>query len=127
MKSKVFDVLQLVAEDVIPVGHARIAAAVVYKGQIISIGTCRYHSHPFQKKYGPNNKAIYLHAEIDAILRAKRRSVDLSKCDLYISRVKRPSSWSNTFVSGLAKPCSGCSRAIKDEGIRNVYYSLDSD
>lgn len=121
--NKIFDILRVVAEDIEPVAAARVAAAVVYKNKIVSIGYCRYHSHPFQKKFGSNNKAIYLHAEIDAILKAKAKRVDLSKCSMYVARVKRSYSNSNAFIFGLAKPCEGCQKAIKFEGLKDVYYS----
>lgn len=111
--------LQLVARDVSPVRSARIAAAIVYKGRIISIGVCSYKSHPIQKKFGKNQQSIYLHAEIDAISKAHKR-VDLSQCSLYVVRVKYVQ---GKLVDGLAKPCEGCARAISAFNIRNIYYT----
>lgn len=112
-----------IAEDVIPVGHAKIAAAVVYKKEIISIGVCSYQTHPLQKHYGRNSESIYLHAEIDALIKAKRHNVPLNKCDLYVARVKRPGPFSDVYVTGLARPCEGCWKAIEEHGIRKVIYT----
>lgn len=117
-----FEILKVLAEDLTPVAHARIVAAIVKKNRIVAIGTCQYKSHPYQKLFGRNDKSIYLHAEIDAILKAKRRGIDLTKTDMYVIRVKH---LEDNFVYGLAKPCSGCSKAILAEGIRQVYYSED--
>ena len=107
--------------------NIRFAAAVVYRNKIISIGYNRKKSHPFQAKYAKNADAIYLHAEIHAIKNALREiSVeDLSKCELYITRVKKPESHSNHFVWGLAKPCCGCQRAIAEFGIKRTVYTTD--
>ena len=119
----IISLLCTIAEDVIPVGHAKIAAAIVYKKEIISIGVCSYQTHPLQKHYARNSESIYLHAEIDAIIKAKRHNIPLSKCDLYVARVKRPSPFSTMFITGLARPCEGCWKAIQEYNIRNVIYT----
>jgi deoxycytidylate deaminase len=51
---------------------ARLAAALVYRNEIIAMGTNKNKTHPFQKKYASNADAIFLHAEIDAICNALR-------------------------------------------------------
>jgi len=78
-----------------------------------------------ERGYRPDQ--IYLHAEIDAIKNALRLidQDQLSKCDLYIVRVKRKSSKDRAFVYGLAKPCPGCKRAIANFNLRNVFYTED--
>lgn len=107
--------------------NVRFAAAVVYRNKIISIGYNRMKSHPFQAKYAKNSEAIYLHAEIHAIKNALREFPveELTKCDLYIARVKRPRSYSEGFIWGLSKPCAGCARAIAEFGIRRTIYTCD--
>ncbi|HMH10289.1 MAG TPA: deaminase [Candidatus Nitrosopolaris rasttigaisensis] len=111
------------------VGWARLASAVVAKNRIISIGTNSYKSHPFQKKWATNKDAIFLHAETSAIHSALKilDTYDLSDCELYVCRMKRPSQHSTEFVYGMSKPCNGCSRAIAEFGISNVYYTTDED
>ena len=108
--------------------NVRFASAVVYRNKIVSIGINHRKSHPFQKKYAKNSEAIYLHAEIHAIKNALREIPvgDLSKCDLYITRVKRPQSFSDKYVWGLSKPCAGCARAIVEFGIRKTIYTCDN-
>ncbi len=125
--------LSTIAEDVIPVGHARIAAAIVYKNELISVGVCSYKSHPLQKHYGRNTHSIYLHAEVDALIKARSRMADpkqgrlrgisLKKCTLYIARVKRASSSDASFIPGLAKPCEGCMKAIHEAGLTNIIFT----
>lgn len=124
--SSIISHLKLIASDVVPVGAAKIAAAIVYKGRIISIGICSYKSHPLQRKYGRNEHSIFLHAEIDAISKAIGR-VDLSKCSLYVVRMKWDGCKRTSLIEGLAKPCEGCCKAIAAFGIRNVYWTKEND
>lgn len=121
------NLLEKVAEGSEGHSHARLAAAIVKNNQIISIGTNRMKTDPFQARFGKNQHAIYLHAEIHAIKNAlKTMSIsDLAGSDLYICRIKRPFSTAKHYIRGLAKPCEGCARAIVEFGIRRVIYSTD--
>lgn len=88
------------------------------KGNILSIGHNSYSkTHPrqfyFAKKVGTAHR-IFLHAEIDALLKIPYGSIPNS---IYIARVgknKQPL---------LAKPCSICQMAIQDARIKNIYYT----
>lgn len=129
MNQNVIDTLRRLAEDVIPIQSARIAAAVVFDGEIVSFGTNHLRSHPFQAKYGKNEQSIFWHAETNAIYNAlKRNKMDplfLSFSDLYVVRIKRPSCRSKSFIYGLAAPCEGCRRCINDFKIGRTYFSTD--
>jgi len=107
--------------------NIRFAAAIVRGNKIISIGFNRNKSHPFQAKFAKNEMAIFLHAEVHAIKNALREiSVDeLSKCDIYITRVKKKKAGDNHFVWGLSRPCPGCEKAITEFGIRRTVYTCD--
>jgi deoxycytidylate deaminase len=112
-----------------PVDSSRIAASLVLKNDIVAFGTCKKKSHPFQATYSQNSESIYLHAETDCIKNALRviDLDDLSKCTLYIVRVKFDSPKKKKFIFGLAKPCSGCMKAIVNFSIKKVVYSLDNE
>lgn len=118
----IYKILVRVAEDVAPVSSARIAAGIVYKGDIISIGVNSYKSDPLQARYSKNEHAIFLHAEISAIKKALKviPSKELSKCELHVVRRKVTN---GVFSDGLAKPCVGCQRAIDTYNIKRVYYT----
>jgi len=107
--------------------HEKFAAAVVYRNRIISVGMNSMKSHPLQAKYGKNKEAIFLHAEIAAIRNALRElEVDeLSKCEIYIARVKKEKPFSKKYIWGLAAPCSGCRRAIAEFGLKRVIYTTN--
>lgn len=104
-----------------------IAAALVYRNKIISYGVNQMKSHPYQRKYARNPEAIYWHAETSAIYIAdKKIGFDKFKhSSLYVTRVKYDSSDKIKFISGLAAPCDGCLRCIREYGIKEVIYTLD--
>ena len=124
---RVMRFLRRQAIDVDPVGSAKIAAAISFRNEIISLGQNQKRTHPFQAKYAKNPESIYLHAETNAICNALNHinKSDLERSTLYIRRVKKPTRDAKDFVDGLAKPCAGCMRAIIAFGIKKVVYSTD--
>ena len=126
---RVMSFLRRQAIDVKAVKSSRIAAAVVLKNDIISLGHCQKRTHPFQARFAKNPDAIYLHAETNAISNALNHihKRDLERATLYIRRVKLPTKDDTEFVDGMARPCPGCMRAIIAFGIRKVVYSTEED
>ena len=101
------------------VGRAKVAALIVYKNMPIALGKNSLKSHPIQAMFGRNSDAVYLHAEIDAIIKAlKEISLEeLKKSTLYISRILRDG------TCGLSRPCTGCQKAIKAFGIEKIVWT----
>jgi tRNA(Arg) A34 adenosine deaminase TadA len=127
--SRVFSLLKQIAIANPRVSGAKLAAAIVHKNKIISIGVNSMKSSPLQAKYATNKDlSIYLHAEISAIKNALRQIdvEDFKKVSLYVCRVKYDI-LTNSIVYGLAKPCSGCMRAIFEFDIKKVYYTLETE
>jgi len=110
------------------VGGARIAAMIHIKGSDSYVGVNSSKTDPLQARFGKNKHAINLHAEIHSIKIALRSMHvdDLSKATLYICRAKHINSRDNTWMWGLASPCSGCRRAIEEFNINRIVYSLNS-
>ena len=72
--------------------------------------------------FGRNRYSIYPHAEINAILNAKRRGFeDWHNATLWIARVIIKN---GQFQYALARPCEGCWRAIEHYGIKTVIWSI---
>ena len=114
-----------IAEDIEePVRCYRLAAGIIYKNTLVSVGVNSYKTDPFQAKYSKNEKAIHLHAEVAAIKNALRHlSVDdIQKATLVVVRVKRKTN-KEPYSPAMAKPCSGCRRCMVEFGIKNVYYT----
>ncbi len=106
---------------------AFIASALVHRNKVISFGLNQMKSHPYQKRYGRNKDAIYMHSEVSAIHTAEKKlGFDkFHNSTLYVVRVKWTSSNKTSLTSGMALPCTGCMRCIKDHGIKTVIYTLD--
>ncbi len=88
------------------------------KGNVLSIGKNSYtKTHPYQAKCAKEvglPEKIYLHAEIDAILRCS----DLSKAhSIHIFRLGK----SGRYM--LAKPCPACANAISKTPIKKVFHT----
>lgn len=121
---KILNILTKIAEAVPPVRSARLASAIVLKGDIVSFGVNQLKTHPFQAKYAKNDQALYIHSENAAIIRALKKidKDDLKKSTLYVARVKNPGN-----VWGLACPCEGCMRAIDQFKIKTVVYTNNEE
>lgn len=111
-----------------------VGAVVVYKHKIIAGGHNSDKTHPMQERYNElyrkfNNSTgcpikHSLHAEISAISAIPfviGKEVDFSKAKIYVYRIAvgKPNGY------GLSKPCPACLNAIKDLGIKDIYYTDD--
>lgn len=121
MKQKWFDlalkILQARKDDFVNSQH--VTAILVLKKNVISVGNNSKKTSPLQKKFSKNQHAIYNHAEIDCIKNALRtyNLEQLNKSQMYIVRN------SKSGKIGLAKPCSGCSKALSYFGIHKVFHT----
>ena len=128
MITEIQDEIFKLAQSVEPVRGARIAAAVVRKGKVVSYGYNHKKTHPFQTRFCKNPHAIFFHAEVHAIKNALK-SVDvedLYKCELYIVRAKRDKA-NRKWITGMSKPCSGCQKCIDLFDLKSVYYSIEGE
>lgn len=126
-EKKIIDNLFDMASMAKSVANARIVAGLVYKGELIAIGGNKLKTHPFQNRYSKNDESPYLHAENDCIVRGLRDfdSDLLAKSKLFVVRAKKKGPRQVQDIWGLAKPCDGCMRAIRDFKIKDVWYSTD--
>lgn len=110
--------------------RVHIGCIAVYKKDIIGIGYNTRKTSPIQSKYNTLGKRIllsnngkpvneYLHAEIDCLNMIRNMDVDFSKVRLYISR---KNCWNEL---ACCRPCIACEYAIKELGIKSVYYTDD--
>jgi len=103
-----------------------VGCVAVYQGNIIGIGYNCNKTHPAQKYYNKYRKKSEtllpkLHAEINCINSIKHMDINFSKVNLYIYRIRRDQPF------GLARPCLSCMAAIKDLGIKNIYYTTNDE
>lgn len=109
--------------------RAKLAASLVIRNEIISVGYNSYKTHPLQKRFSKNIEAIFKHAEVDCIVNALRHvdSIDLERSNLYVYRVKKLTKDHIDWSDGYSEPCSGCKQAINHFKIKKVVYSTDED
>lgn len=101
-----------------------IGCVAVYQGQAIGLGCNCNKTHPTQHYYNryrkqADNMLPKLHAEISCINQIKNLNINFSKVKLYIYRIRKNQPF------GLARPCPSCMAAIKDLGIKNIYYTTN--
>lgn len=102
-----------------------VGCVAVYHGSVIGIGCNCNKTHPLQKHYNRYNTMMEntdsllpkLHAEINCINQIKFLDINYSKVRLYIYRIR------NDQPYGMARPCQSCMAAIKDLGIKDIYYT----
>ena len=102
-----------------------VGCVAVYQGQVIGLGCNCNKTHPMQKFYNkyrmPSDYMLpKLHAEISCINQIKHLDINFSKVKLYIYRIRKDQPF------GLSRPCPSCMAAIKDLGIRDIYYTTNN-
>lgn len=105
-----------------------IGCIAVYKGNIIAKGYNQEKTHPMQSyynRYRSLNKANCgvmlpkVHAEIACLSAIKNMNINFSKVKLFIYRPMISKDY------GMARPCPACMKAIKDLGIKDIYYTTE--
>ena len=109
--------------------RARVGCVAVYNNRIIASGCNSTKTHPIQREF--NRRNIYpigtqtdfintLHAEVDCLGKFVHENTDIDwhRVTLYLYRVTRKYPY-----YGLARPCSGCMKLIRQLGIKDVYYT----
>lgn len=101
-----------------------VGCVAVYQGQVIGLGCNCNKTHPVQKFYNrfredSSELLPKLHAEINCINQLKGLNINFSKVKLYIYRI------GNDRDFRIARPCPSCMAAIKDLGIRDIYYTTN--
>lgn len=104
----------------------RLGAILVKGNKVLAVGYNQTKTYPIQKKYNkyrnfvlkdPKNNGV-IHAEMVLLQKTKYDSIDWPNVILYVSREDRDGNWK------IARPCEACLEAIKDRGIKTVYYSI---
>ena len=101
-----------------------IGCVAVYSGQVIGVGCNTNKTHTYQAKYNKLRDDIWtehkVHAEIACLNQIKHMDIKWSKVKLYIFRTRKDKPF------GMSRPCPACMGAIKDIGIKNIYYTTDA-
>lgn len=109
-----------------------IGCVIVYKGHIIGEGWNTNKTSPSQKHYNKyrtfnrSQKPIQHknHAEIAALRSIPYqvdKETDWSKVKIYVYRICND----GKRLSNNARPCAACMTAIKEKGVRQIFYSTN--
>lgn len=98
-------------------GLPKMAAFIFTADGRIIAGQNKRKTHPLQAQWGNNAQAIFLHAEIDALVQAIRYGIDLHDATCYVARVNKRGH------AALAKPCAGCMGALIHFGISDIRWT----
>ncbi len=112
--------------------NVHVGCVIVYKGHVIGQGFNRDKSDTVQKKYNSyrhfnhTEKPIKhsIHAEIAALKSIPypiANTVDWKKVSVYIYRICPGKS----LGQGLSRPCKACMNALRDMGIKDIYYTTE--
>ena len=105
-----------------------VGCVAVYHGSVVGVGYNCVKTHPLQERYNRYRESGHhcgwfapkLHAEINCINSIRNLELQRSKIRLYIYRQRIDQDF------GEARPCPSCMAAIRDFGIRDIYYTTDS-
>lgn len=102
------------------VGNGQHCAAVVHRGKIISVGLNKRKTHPLQKLFADRPERQFIHAEIDAISKIKRKYI-LQDCAVYVLRLSKGNRITNS------EPCEGCKKALMFYNIKEIYWTRNEN
>jgi deoxycytidylate deaminase len=103
-----------------------LGCVMIYKGKPIAISWNTLKTNPIQKEYNKyrhfdfessNNGAI--HAELGALIKTKNMDIDWNKVKVFIYREHK------NGIAANSCPCPACERAMRDRGIRNIYFTTE--
>jgi deoxycytidylate deaminase len=106
-------------------GKFHVGCIAVYENQIIGVGCNSNKTHPKQKYYNKYRHLSFdrcepmpkIHAEMMCLNSISKLDVDFSKVTLFVYRQLKMTPY------GMARPCQACMNAIKDLGIKNIFYT----
>lgn len=126
MTNKLLKTLTRMYDDIYthkPYKHTKTVSFLVYKGKVLSFGVNSDKTSPLQNKYRICTELKYIenfvdkeHSEVNCLRRCDD-SINFSKCEIVVISKKRDGDFR------LARPCDVCMTAIKDFGIKRVYYT----
>ena len=121
MKSRYFELAESVAK-LSDYPRIKIGSVIVKNKDVVSVGQNMLKTHPAQFRYNkrlPYNMPVsHVHAEINTI--SKARTDLLRGSTMYIFRRDRNGN------TAMCRPCNACMQAIKDAGIKEIYYSISN-
>lgn len=106
-----------------PYKNTKTVSFLIYKGKVVSFGINSDKTSPLQNKYRLTTDLKYIenfmdkeHSEVNCLGKVHPK-FRFDKCEIVIISKKKDGDFR------LARPCSVCMAAIKDFGIKKIYYT----
>ena len=112
--------------------NIHIGSVLVYKNKVIANGFNTSKTNPIQYQYNKyrelnNNTNITfsaddhlpcVHSEMMCLINTKDIEIDWSKVSLFVYR-------ESCNKTRMCRPCPSCMQALKDRGIKHIYYTSE--
>lgn len=113
--------------DYVGASDVKIGAVAVFRRTIIARGHNQNKTHPLQERYNiyrynTHSNHYYpskMHAEIELISKIRYLDINFSEVEIYVYRETKDGK------KAMARPCSACTKALKDLGIKKVFYTTN--
>lgn len=92
-------------------------SVIVKGGRVISTGFNKERNHPMYVSSEHIKTDCSVHAEIDALKKAK----DASGATVYVARVNRKGQARDS------RPCNRCYKSLIDSGIKKIIYTISEE
>ena len=106
-----------------PYKNTKTVSFLIYKGKVVSFGINSDKTSPLQNKYRLTTDLKYIenfvdkeHSEVNCLGKVHPK-FRFDKCEIVIISKKKDGNFR------LARPCAVCMAAIKDFGIKKIYYT----
>lgn len=101
----------------------KLGCVAIYHNKVIAVAYNTNKSNPLQARYNSERDfdsykyPAKIHAEMAVIAKIRHMEIDMSKVELYIYRGHA------NGIMALSKPCRSCEKAIRDMGIKRIFYT----
>ena len=103
-------------------GCHSLGAVALYGGKLLAVGWNSCKTHPTQARYNSLERGFdgyafksTIHAEMMVINKIKYLDINFSKVKIFV--------WRGKDKPRLSKPCPACERALRDLGIKHIFYT----
>lgn len=111
-----------------PYKRLKMVAFLIYRGKIVNFGVNSDKTSPLQSIYRKKTDLVSIpdfidkeHAEINLLRRTYFGDFDMRKVELVIISKRIDGSYR------LARPCKTCMGAIRDYGIKKIWYTTNEN
>lgn len=102
-------------------GKFQVGAAAIYHNKLLALGWNSNKTSSLQAKYNKERGfdgytfSSKIHAEMMVINKIRYLDIDFNKVRIFV--------WRGNQSPQLSKPCAACEKALRDLGIKKIFYT----